>query len=61
MEIIEANPDPHHEFGELAIGDVFRTQGFGKLYIKTNEIFSQSQKLRPMLKKALFFIMLMEK
>ena len=24
MKIIEANPYPHHEFGELAIGDMFK-------------------------------------
>lgn len=46
MKIIEANPDPHHEFSELAIGDVFKMcGGLGKLYIKTNEIFSQGLKL----------------
>ena len=45
MKIIEANPYPHHEFGELAIGDMFKMQGFDKLYIKTNEIFSQGLKL----------------
>ena len=45
MKIIDTDPTPHHEFGELAIGDVFKMQEFGKLYIKTNEIFSQGQKL----------------
>lgn len=41
MKIIEANPDPYHDFSELAFGDVFKIRGSDKTYMKIDAVISQ--------------------